>query len=189
MFKMRWCLKTILLIYLAAAAVQDIKSKRVALRPALIVAALGVLLHLGAAAAADPGNAGTQTNPLITEMLTEPFAIGTTNEVPGSFLSLLIEALPALLSSLVGTLPGIFLLAVGWATHQEVGYGDGVVLLIIGIYLGFSAGISIFLTALLFIAPVSLFYIACRKAGRKKKLPFIPFLLAGYLLWLAADIF
>lgn len=157
MFKMRWILETILLIYLAAATVQDIQSKRVALRPALVIAALGVLLHLGLAAAANPSDSGTLPN--------------------------------VLLSCLAGTLPGIFLLTVGWATGQEVGYGDGIVLLVIGIYLGFSAGISIFLTALLLITPVSLFYIACKKAGRRKKLPFIPFLLAGYLLWLATDIF
>ena len=92
------------------------------------------------------------------------------------------------LSCLIGTLPGFFLLTVGWSTRQQVGYGDGIVLLVIGIYLGFSASLSILLTALLLIAPVSLFYIVCRKAGRKKQLPFVPFLFAGYLLWLAAEI-
>lgn len=148
MFKMRRISEIILLIYLTSAAVRDIKSKTVALYPALIMAGAGVLRRLIPA-----------------------FCVDT------------------LLSCFTGTLPGIFLLTVAWITRQEVGYGDGIVLLIIGLYLGFSAGTGIFLTALLLLAPVSLFYIIFRKAGRRKKLPFIPFLLAGYILWLTFNLF
>lgn len=90
---------------------------------------------------------------------------------------------------LSGILPGILLLFTAWITHQEIGYGDGLVLAVTGLCLGFSASVFILMAGLLFLAPVSLFYLVCKKAGRKKTLPFIPFLTAGYLLWLAINIF
>lgn len=169
MFKMRWILEIILLIYLAAAAARDIRNRRVALRPALTIALLGAMLQLAPTLCAGSPDTGPLYSTFPTNTAGRIFRI--------------------LLSCLIGTLPGIFLLTAGWSTRQQVGYGDGIVLLVIGIYLGFSASLSILLTALLLIAPVSLFYIVCRKAGRKKQLPFVPFLFAGYLLWLAAEIF
>lgn len=85
---------------------------------------------------------------------------------------------------LTGMLPGFFLLGTAWLTGQAVGYGDGCVLLVIGLYLGFAAGVSILMAGLLLICPVSL-CVFLRKRDRKRTLPFVPFLLAGYLLWLA----
>lgn len=165
---MRRILKIILLIYLAAAAVRDIRSRQVALRPALTMALLGAVLMTAPTLCTGSPDADSLYGMSLAD-------------TAGSIFQML-------LSCLTGTLPGVFLLIAGWSTKQQVGYGDGIVLLVIGIYLGFSASLSILLTALLLIAPVSLFYIVCRRAGRKKQLPFVPFLFAGYLLWLAAGI-
>lgn len=180
MFQMRRVLETILLLYLAAAAIRDIKTRAVPLRPALYAAGSGILLRLAAECFIRISNAA-----ISSDILPSGFAGGLCHTLSGG-----AGALTALLlSCLTGMLPGVFLLAAAWITRQEIGYGDGVVLLVIGLYLGFSAGTGIFLTALLLLSPVSLFYIAVRKAGRKKRLPFVPYLLAGYLLWLAVSIF
>lgn len=82
-----------------------------------------------------------------------------------------------------GVFPGLFLLGLAWVSGQAVGYGDGCVLTVIGLYLGFAAGISILMTGLLLLCPVSLGVLLWKK-DRKRTLPFVPFLLAGYLIWL-----
>lgn len=80
---------------------------------------------------------------------------------------------------LAGLLPGIFLLILSKITREAIGYGDGLILLFIGLSLGFWECIGIFFTGLLgvFLAAllILLFF------GRKKRLeiPFIPFLLTG----------
>lgn len=82
-----------------------------------------------------------------------------------------------------GALPGFFLLWLAWVSQQAVGYGDGCVLTVIGLYLGFAAGTGILMTGLLMMCPVSLGVLLWKK-DRKRTLPFVPFLLAGYLIWL-----
>ena len=80
---------------------------------------------------------------------------------------------------LAGLLPGIFLLILARITREAVGYGDGLILLFIGLSLGFWECIGIFFAGLLgiFLAAV----LALLLFGRKKSLeiPFIPFLLTG----------
>lgn len=82
-----------------------------------------------------------------------------------------------------GALPGIFLLAAAWLTHESVGYGDGCVLLVTGLFTGFSAGAGILMTALLLLCPVSLVLLIWKR-DRRRTLPFVPFLLAAYIVWL-----
>ncbi len=87
------------------------------------------------------------------------------------------------LSWLLGILPGIFLLGTAWLTRESVGYGDGCVLLAVGLILGAPACTGILLTALLTVCPVSLAILIWKK-DRRKTLPFVPFLLGAYIVWL-----
>ena len=82
---------------------------------------------------------------------------------------------------LKGMLPGVLLLGMGLGT-KKVGYGDGVVMLFLGMALGggkswMLLGISLFLTA-----GVSLVLLALRKAGGKTTIPYLPFLTAAWIL-------
>ena len=98
------------------------------------------------------------------------------------------DDLPVLIFRLfAGLLPGIFLLILARITREAVGYGDGLVLLFIGLSLGFWECIGIFFAGLLgvFLAAV----LALLLFGRKKglEIPFIPFLftgLAGGYFWM-----
>lgn len=85
---------------------------------------------------------------------------------------------------LAGALPGVFLLLAGRITEEAIGYGDGAAVLVCGSFLGFWGCLEVTLWGLLLTAPVSLSLIVLKKAGRKTRLPFLPFLLAGYAIWL-----
>ncbi len=75
-----------------------------------------------------------------------------------------------------GVVPGCMLLLISWATKENIGYGDGMVVIVLGLWTGgwfafHVLGIGILLTGIY--AVISLI--------RKKRdvIPFIPFLLAG----------
>lgn len=78
-------------------------------------------------------------------------------------------------------LPGIVLLTVAVLT-KKAGWADGVVLMMLGIQTGFRKSIFSLALGMFFISVVSLVLLTFRKVNKNTKLPFIPFLYAGYLL-------
>lgn len=87
-----------------------------------------------------------------------------------------------------GMLPGILLLAVALAT-KKAGYGDGIVLLFLGITAGGAKslmllGISLFLAAIF-----SIVLLMTRKAGKNTRIPYLPFLAAAWLVTVPESIF
>lgn len=82
---------------------------------------------------------------------------------------------------LSGVCVGLLMLFLSWMTRESVGAGDGLILMVSGIFLGFWKNISMFMTALVMTGMVGLFLIAVKKKGRNYRLPFVPFLLAAYL--------
>lgn len=80
---------------------------------------------------------------------------------------------------LLSLLPGLFFLLVSWCTKEKVGYGDGILLLITGLMVGFylcftGLCISLFLSA--FFGVLLLFL---HKARKNSRIPFVPFLTMG----------
>ena len=90
----------------------------------------------------------------------------------------------AMVNLLVALLPGVLLLLTGRITRQAIGYGDGMLLLVCGLYLGGKEAGVLFVTGLLILFPISLVLLISGHAKRKTQLPFAPCLLATYLLWL-----
>lgn len=82
-------------------------------------------------------------------------------------------------------LPGILLLATAFAT-KKAGYGDGIVLMILGVLAGGEKCLLIFAISLFLGAFVSLILLVFRKVKRDTKIPFLPFLAVG---WLAVMVF
>lgn len=85
---------------------------------------------------------------------------------------------------LLGICVGVMVLILAWATRGSIGAGDGMLLMVSGIFLGFWRNISMFMTALAMVGAVALFMITVKKKGRNYRLPFAPFLLAAYLFQL-----
>ena len=83
---------------------------------------------------------------------------------------------------LPGLIPGGAVLAVGKLSGC-VGSADAILLLIIGALYGIRDGGELMMYSMLLAAVVSLILIALKRAGRKDTLPFIPFLLAGFILF------
>ncbi|MBQ7724701.1 MAG: prepilin peptidase [Lachnospiraceae bacterium] len=85
-------------------------------------------------------------------------------------------------NALYGTVVGLAILILSFATNGAVGEGDGLVLMITGFYLGFLNNIRLLCMALFLSAIVSVAAVILGKWGKKTELPFMPFLLISFLI-------
>lgn len=76
-------------------------------------------------------------------------------------------------------LPGIFLLLLSFCTGEKVGYGDGLLLIISGLLLGFIRCFVILCISLMVSSAFALLLLVFRKADRNSRLPMVPFLAIG----------
>lgn len=74
-----------------------------------------------------------------------------------------------------GFLLGFFLLLIGVLTQEGIGYGDGYLMLALGMWLSFEELWKLLLTG---VGVLSLYGVCTRK----KELPLVPFLTIGYLI-------
>lgn len=79
-----------------------------------------------------------------------------------------------------GLLPGILVAVLAGCTNSA-GAGDAVCLLALGLVEG-SPAAAAFLGGILILAILGIILLLCKKADRKTKMPFIPFLLAAQIL-------
>lgn len=87
---------------------------------------------------------------------------------------------------LLSMLPGAAFWLLGLITGEKVGYGDGWILIMIGLFTGLRRCFLILLVGLMVESAVVLVLLAVRKIGTDTEVPFAPFLLAGMgvVLWL-----
>lgn len=76
-------------------------------------------------------------------------------------------------------MPGIFFLFIGFGTKEKIGYGDGLLLLAAGLFLGVYRCFLALSIGLVVSAAAALFLLVLHKADRNSRIPFIPFLLTG----------
>lgn len=81
--------------------------------------------------------------------------------------------------ALLSLIPGMGFLLLSFLTREKVGYGDGWVLLMIGLFSGFSQCFLILLIGLLLESMVAIVLLLLKKVKRDKEIPFSPFLLLG----------
>lgn len=78
-------------------------------------------------------------------------------------------------------LPGMILLAVAFATGKA-GVADGVILLLLGAFTGYEICVAASLGGLFLLALISGILLALRRVRKDTRIPFVPFLAAGWLL-------
>lgn len=95
------------------------------------------------------------------------------------FRMLLVES--TMWGTISGIAIGIFFCLMSKLTRESIGYGDSIMIFILGIYLGGIKSLQVVLIASLGASLFSLIF--CIKSGWKRKttIPFIPFLAAAYL--------
>lgn len=79
-------------------------------------------------------------------------------------------------------LPGVVALLVAFATREQIGYGDGVLLLAMGGCIGMERTVWTVFAALAGVFVVSCVLLVTGRAQRNKRLPFVPFLLLGEMV-------
>lgn len=88
----------------------------------------------------------------------------------------------------LGVIPGLGMLFLGAVSRESVGYGDGIIACICGLFLGFWGCMQVLVFGLFLSGPVSLFLIASGRAKRRTRIAFIPFFMLGYLAWLVMKV-
>ena len=135
----------------------------------------GILLLLSVAAASD---LKTRSIPVIPVTLFAAALLGI------RFLYFHQETSPAVF--LAGAVPGVLLFLISIASRGAAGGGDALLLLFLGLIAGFWNALLICFLALVLTGFSGLGLMAMGKAGRRTKLPFVPFLLMSYVLLLAS---
>ena len=85
------------------------------------------------------------------------------------------------LQLLWGVIPGVGLMLIALIT-KKAGWADGVVLMLLGILVGFGACALSFALSMLMISVVSLVLLVLKRVGKNTYLPYLPFLWIGYLV-------
>lgn len=81
-----------------------------------------------------------------------------------------------------GGIVGLVFLGISRITRQALGYGDSLAILILGIFLGMWGVMEVLAGTFLLLAVVSGPILMRRKMSRRYRLPFYPFLTAGYAI-------
>lgn len=83
---------------------------------------------------------------------------------------------------IVGMVPGMLMLILAKITEQSIGYGDGIILVEIGVVTGVGKCMLVLAAALAMAGLFSLGIIVIKRVDKKYKIPFVPFLTAAYLI-------
>ena len=88
----------------------------------------------------------------------------------------------AVLAAVLGAAAGIALLLLSFITKGAIGEGDGLVLVVTGVFLGISENMRLLTFALFLSALFSVGAMILKGWKRDRELPFVPFLLAAFLI-------
>ena len=86
---------------------------------------------------------------------------------------------PMLLFAIPAILPGAVLLILSFLTEKKIGYGDGMVLMLLGCMEGIRMAFLVFCIGLFLQSLFAVGLLIAKKADKQSCIPFVPFLLAG----------
>lgn len=80
---------------------------------------------------------------------------------------------------LFSLIPGATMLALSLCTRESIGYGDGFVVLVLGVLLGISKCLSCVFLGFFLSSVYSLLLLVFKKVNGKSRFPYMPFLAVG----------
>lgn len=86
-----------------------------------------------------------------------------------------------LVSIFGGVIVGLFLIGLAFLSEEAIGFGDGMVMVVTGLYLGFWQNLELCMTGLILSAAFSGILIIAGIAKKNQAIPFLPFLMLGYI--------
>ncbi len=84
-----------------------------------------------------------------------------------------------LFDRIMGAIPGAMLLVLYFITNKKVGLGDGILLITLGLLLGFGNILVIFCIGIFLQSLLACFLLVTKKADKQTQIPFVPFLMLG----------
>lgn len=86
----------------------------------------------------------------------------------------------------VSLIPGLVFVMISFLSGQKVGYGDGLMLCLLGLLLGIEMCTMITLISQFLVCFVMLFLFVLRRVKLTDQIPFLPFLLLGFVCGIGA---
>lgn len=80
-----------------------------------------------------------------------------------------------------GIIPGILLLIIGMVSKGSIGDGDVYIVMIVGLMMGLRNTLTVLLIGSVLSAIYCLFELVAKGKNKKDSIPYIPFILSGYL--------
>lgn len=96
------------------------------------------------------------------------------------FLFFAIDKKRDLYSMAGGMAIGICLLLLSLVLREAIGFGDGLVVFVCGVFIGFFKNLMLLMMGFLLTSITGILLIGRKKASKKSHLPFIPFLTLAY---------
>ena len=84
---------------------------------------------------------------------------------------------------LLGILPGILLILMGFLTREKIGYGDGILLIIVGLILGWPGSLVVYVLAQFGVLVYAVLLLVVKHASGDVKIPFAPFLTVALVFY------
>ncbi len=92
-------------------------------------------------------------------------------------------------AALVGGIAvGMYLILFAVLTKEAVGFGDGIVVMAMGTFLGGWKTVFVLMGGFLLASVFGVFHMCRKKANGKTRLPFLPFLTCSYLVYIVGDL-
>ncbi len=90
------------------------------------------------------------------------------------------------LDAMFGFLGGVFMILIAKLSKESIGYGDGILLCGMGLFMGIHPLLYAFFYSICLMIPFSLWLLFFEKRERDEKVPLIPFLLFGTMIQIVA---
>lgn len=92
----------------------------------------------------------------------------------------------SILENIKSLLPGIAMLFLSFFSKEQIGYGDGIVFVLLGSVLSLEEIMCVLLLSLFLSMLYSIGCLLCKKCRKKVSFPFVPFITGAYLIRLVS---